>query len=353
MAINRFLLLLDRCKRWLRIRSRRVVRKAEIFCWRQLRKIDSHRYGFRIFCSIALVLIAVVSVTGYFSYDYHQVSKERYTLQLLRSAQQLEIKRQQVQINVFAQKMEMLQKRIAELEELEKRIRVQAEIEKENIAAEAFGIGGSEMVEQPEPFGIGGVSSEFSETGVGQEHLLHDLHQQASVVEAVIALKSDDLKDLLKGLEAKAAREAAIPSILPVTGGRVTSRFGYRRAPFSNRKEFHNGYDIGAPKGTPIKATADGIVQSSSYNHGFGKMITVNHGNGFLTRYAHADKLLKKRGAAIKKGETIALVGNTGRSTGPHVHYEVHKDGIPVDPTNYFETTPTKGNNNRKVAQNK
>ncbi len=208
-----------------------------------------------------------------------------------------------------------------------------------------------------EAFGVGGVATDDldldQEIEAAKDQLLSDLHQQVAVVEAVIDLKKDDFKDLLEGLEEKAAKEAAIPSIYPVAGGRVTSRFGNRRSPNSNRKEFHKGYDIGAPRGTPIKVTADGIVQFVGRNGGYGKMITVNHGNGYITRYAHADKLLKKRGSVVKKGEVIALVGNTGRSTGPHVHYEVRRNGVPVDPKNYFSIASAKKNHNRKVAQKK
>ena len=321
---------------------------------KNFRETPVSRLGFGILC--AMLTVGLLSV-GYFSYDYHQLSQERDALQLLHSSQKLEIKKQQIQIDAFAQKMEALQKRITELEELESKIRMQADMEAEKIAAEIFGIGGGEQAELQDDFGIGGVATDDpdldQEMKAAQDQRLSNLHQQASVVEAVIDLKTDNFRDLLQDLEKKAVKEAAIPSICPVDGGRVTSRFGYRRAPNSRRKEFHKGYDIGAPRGTPIKATADGIVAFVGRNRGYGKMITINHGNGYSTRYAHAKKLLKKRGTVVKKGDVIALVGNTGRSTGPHLHYEVRKNGVPVNPKNYFETASLKKSNNRKIAQSK
>ena len=306
------------------------------------------------FGALCVALTAGLLVTGYFSYDYHQLSQERDVLQLLRSTQKLEIETQQLQIESFAQKMETLQKRITELEELEHKIRVQADMEAEKTAADIFGIGGGAEAETPDDFGVGGIPSDeldlSLDIGAERDELLSTLHQKATVVEAVIDLKADDFRDLLEGLEKKAAREAAIPSIYPVEGGWVTSGFGYRRAPYSGRKEFHVGYDIGALKGTPIKATADGIVQFVGRNGGYGQMITISHGNGYLTRYAHADKLLKKRGTAVKKGEVIALVGSTGRSTGPHLHYEVRKNGTPLNPKSFFSIASKKKQNNLRVS---
>lgn len=325
--------------------------------FKHLRETPISKFSFGALC---VALTAGLLVTGYFSYDYHQLNQERDELQLLRSTQKLEIKTQQLQIEAFSQKMEALQERITELEMLENKIREQADLEAEKTAAELFGIGGgttANTLDELDFFGIGGVSTDVLDLSQDMEtdsqELLSTLHQQANVVEAVIDLKTDDFRDLLKGLEEKAAHEAYMPSIYPVEGGRVTSRFGYRRAPYSGRKEFHKGYDIGASRGTPIKATANGRVQSASWNRGYGKMITINHGNGYLTRYAHAHKLLKKKGAVVKKGDVIALVGSTGRSTGPHVHYEVRKNGKPVDPQKYFTASSKKNSNNRKVAKSK
>lgn len=124
------------------------------------------------------------------------------------------------------------------------------------------------------------------------------------------------------------------PSFLPVNGW-ITSYFGHRMSPLSGRKKMHEGIDIGAPTGMSIHSPADGIVTFAGSKPGFGYLIQVSHGYGLETIYAHAASLVAKAGQKINRGDTIAKIGNTGRSTGPHVHYEVRVNGTPVDPL-YF-----------------
>lgn len=327
----------------------RYLRKAEVYCWRNLRKIDVHRHGISIVCTACFAVIAGTSAAGYYSYGYYQLSKERVQLQLLRSSQKLEI-------DAFAKKMETLQKRINELEELETAVRIKADIDIEKTATGLFGIGGSAGEEVSEKFGIGGVTLDAPDFtyDIGKESdqiQLSALHRKASALVAAVDLKTNDFKVLLKGLEVKSSNEAAaIPSLYPVEGGRVTSRYGYRKDPYSGRREFHKGYDIGAARGTPIKATADGKVKFSGRNGSFGKMITIKHKDGYETRYAHADKLLLKKGAMVRRGDVIALVGSSGRSTGPHLHYEVRKNGASLNPKSFFTASSIKKKNNRKVS---
>ncbi len=333
----------------LRFYGWRFIRKTEIYCWRNLRKIDVHRYGFSFVCTVCIALIAGISAAGYFSYGYYQLSEERNQLQLLRSSQKLEI-------DAFAKKMETLQKRIIDLEELETQIRIQADMDMEKTVAGIFGIGGSGSKDISERFGVGGVTLDAPDLtlDMGKENdqiQLSALHRKASALVAAVDLKTTNFKILLQGLEIKSSNEeAAIPSLYPVEGGRVTSRYGYRRDPYSNRREFHKGYDIGASRGTPIKATADGTIKFSGRNGAFGKMITIKHKNGYETRYAHADKLLVNKGVVVRRGDVIALVGSTGRSTGPHVHYEVRKNGASLNPKSFFTVASKKKKNNRKVS---
>ncbi len=128
---------------------------------------------------------------------------------------------------------------------------------------------------------------------------------------------------------------SSTPSIWP-TRGWVTSGFGLRKSPFTGRKERHKGWDIGARLGSSIRATADGVVVVSGRETGYGKMLKIDHGYGISTRYGHNSKNLVKAGDRVKRGDLIALVGSTGRSTGPHLHYEVLRGGVPVNPRNYI-----------------
>ncbi|WP_027184626.1 M23 family metallopeptidase [Desulfovibrio inopinatus] len=127
----------------------------------------------------------------------------------------------------------------------------------------------------------------------------------------------------------------ARPSIWPAMG-RITSDFGVRRSPFSRRYDFHNGIDIKLQRGTPVKATAPGVVTHAGYLRGYGQLVVLQHENGIETAYGHLKKSLVKVGDTIKRGQTIALSGNSGRSTGPHLHYEVRVANAPVDPMNFI-----------------
>lgn len=123
---------------------------------------------------------------------------------------------------------------------------------------------------------------------------------------------------------------------LAVVNGWISSFFGMRYDPFTGRKAWHAGVDIAGKEGAEIKALAGGIVSFASTKGNYGQTVEINHGNGLITRYAHSKALLVKPGQLIRKGETIALLGSSGRSTGPHLHLEVHQNGIAVDPGVHF-----------------
>lgn len=129
------------------------------------------------------------------------------------------------------------------------------------------------------------------------------------------------------------------PSIYPTVSQRVTSNFGYRVDPFTRRPSFHSGIDFGGDRHDPVYATADGVVQTSSKDRHFGNYIIIQHDNGIRTHYYHLQKSDVTKGQEVVKGEQIGTLGSTGRSTGPHLHYEVEKDGVKVDPKPYLIDT--------------
>lgn len=128
----------------------------------------------------------------------------------------------------------------------------------------------------------------------------------------------------------------ATPKGFPVAGS-ISSSYGYREHPRSGEENFHSGIDISSPPGSPVKATADGIVSFSGWSGGSGNLVVLEHGQGFSTFYAHNRMLGVKVGQKVRRGDTIAYVGSTGNSTGPHVHYEIWKDGKPINPVNYMK----------------
>ena len=124
------------------------------------------------------------------------------------------------------------------------------------------------------------------------------------------------------------------PSIYPAYGW-VSSHFGYRNDPFTGKVTLHKGLDVAGPIGTPVHAPAAGVVSYVGYEPGYGKIVSIDHGFGVVTRFAHNSKIFVKVGQQVARRDKISAIGNTGRSSGPHVHYEVRVNGIPVDPKNY------------------
>ncbi|MCK9216782.1 MAG: M23 family metallopeptidase [Firmicutes bacterium] len=144
------------------------------------------------------------------------------------------------------------------------------------------------------------------------------------------------IEDSVAPIKDKVAYLKAKPSIKPVQG-KITAGYGYRKNPFSGRgSEFHKGVDIATRTGTPVVATADGTVTYSGWKSGYGNMVIISHGYGFITVYAHNSKLLVKIGDKVNRGQQISRVGSTGRSTAPHLHYEIKLNGKNVDPARYF-----------------
>lgn len=147
-------------------------------------------------------------------------------------------------------------------------------------------------------------------------------------------LREQSILELWESLSERQSLLSATPRVKPVKGW-FTSKFGYRVSPFTGRPVMHNGLDIAASPGAPIMAPADGVVSFAGYDSGYGKLVSIDHGYGVITRYGHTSQLFVEVGQKVKLGDVIAAVGNTGRSTGPHLHYEVRVNNIPVDPSNY------------------
>jgi len=148
------------------------------------------------------------------------------------------------------------------------------------------------------------------------------------------------LAETLSSIDEMASRQSVesmiFPSRLPVLHSRIGSRFGNRIDPFNSRRAFHSGLDFPAPPGTPILASAGGVVTYSGLRSDYGRQVEIDHGNGLVTRYSHARRLRVKRGDVVTPGQHIADVGSSGRSTGPHLHFEVLKNGRFVDPEDFL-----------------
>jgi murein DD-endopeptidase MepM/ murein hydrolase activator NlpD len=190
---------------------------------------------------------------------------------------------------------------------------------------------------QVQEAGIGGPgSSELSLTGLtGIARRSAEVRVDLGALIRRANLLASSFKEAADSLSLHTARLAATPSIMPTQGWLSSAFSAMREHPILHLARPHEGIDISAPMGSPIEAPAAGIVMDTGWETGYGNTVTINHGFGIVTKFAHASKILVKKGQRVSRGERIALVGNTGLATGPHLHYEVHVNGRPVDPLKY------------------
>ncbi len=151
-----------------------------------------------------------------------------------------------------------------------------------------------------------------------------------------VRIQRQGFQAMLDTMKSRDVVRGHIPSIRPVGTGWLSSRFGFRTDPFTGKKKYHKGLDFSVPTGTAVMATGDGVVSAVQQQRGFGRVVRIDHGNGILTLYAHLNKVLVKKGAQVKRGDIIAQSGNTGRSSAPHLHYEVRLSGRSVNPISYI-----------------
>jgi murein DD-endopeptidase MepM/ murein hydrolase activator NlpD len=164
---------------------------------------------------------------------------------------------------------------------------------------------------------------------------LDDLDERSVDLESRALAEEESLQEVRSYLDDRTSLLRATPSVWPVRGW-VTSHYGWRRSPKGGGTRLHTGLDIAAPIGTPIIAPADGHVVFAAYHSAYGYLVVVDHGYGITTKYAHTSRMLVEAGDRVMRGDLIARVGNTGRSTGPHLHFEVIKDGAPTNPMRYL-----------------
>ena len=281
---------------------------------------------------VSVFILACLISVGYVVYDYFQLKQTMVHLQTraVHLTNELgEIQSQRQQIQEFAGEINSLKGHLVSLNNFEKKIRIIANIEKTDDSNNIFGVGGS----IPEDLD--------ARLPLMEKHnsLMRVMHEQIDELNRASIHQKGEFESLLKSLEDQQNLLASTPAIRPISRGEkswVTSSFGFRRSPFTGQREFHQGFDISTRKGTPILVTAEGVVTFAGKKGLLGNTIIIDHGHGMVTRYGHCSKFLKKRGEKVKRWEPIALVGNTGRSTGPHVHYEVRLNGIPVNPYKYI-----------------
>ena len=270
-------------------------------------------------CSTVVFIVFV-----YFAFDYTSIRLDKaevISLKKLTDTQKAEIDQMNEKIGQFEQKM-------ADLQQFDEKIRLLAqEMNKKTRVA----LNASTKKSFAHITGVGGPMSpdEMGKPGVGQ------MHQQMDRLLEDAGYQEESFRDLLEFLKKQKSILAYTPSIWPVMG-MVTSEFGVRKSPFSRRSEFHRGMDIATKLGKEIVAPADGIVFSVEREQGMGNTVQISHSNGVATLYGHMLKTVVRKGQLVRRGDIIGFVGNSGRSTGSHVHYTVLLNSVPVNPRRYL-----------------
>lgn len=264
--------------------------------------------------SIAAVIFLVTSV------DYVRARFQLSELDRLR----IETTEQRAEIEDYAERVEKINSRLAKINGMERKLRVITNLDPAD-PLPLPGIGGSDG----ELLGADGLA------WLSRAKRHQRLNESFDNLDGAASVQEESLNNLIIHLEDQTAKLLHTPSLGP-TKGWITSSFGYRNSPFKNTREFHKGLDIAGREGTPIIAPADGVVRFSGHKRFLGNAVRIKHGYGIETIYGHNSELLVSAGEKVKRGQKIALMGSTGRSTGPHLHYQVMLNGKPVNPANYI-----------------
>ncbi len=203
--------------------------------------------------------------------------------------------------------------------------------------------------------GYGGAARYEDLEGYDSEELLKSLSRKIDGLSNKMYVQSRSYDELAKLASKKSDMLASIPAIQPISNRdlrRMASGFGYRIHPVYKTRKLHTGMDFSAPTGTEIYATGTGTVVEASYDRGYGYHVVIKHGYGYETLYGHMSKLKVRRGQKVSRGEVIGLVGNTGTSTAPHLHYEVIKNGRKINPVNFYfnDLSPEEYDKVREIA---
>lgn len=272
--------------------------------------------------SALFILLGLIIISLYLIYEYNDVKDKVWELQAARE----ELMEQKAQVQNFALNILDYKRQMFRLRDLDTKLRRAVSLGPRDKAQQVLGIGG------PDELGLQNLSA-MSEKK--QEEALKNMHEELTQLKGAALKQEASLQALIEYFEDKRSMYASTPRIWPVRGW-VTSHFGNRISPFSGIQKFHEGIDIAAQTGTPVLASADGVVIKAGFGTGYGNMVEISHGYGIRTLYAHNSRLNVKVGQHVKRGDVIAYVGDSGSSTGPHLHYEVRVNNIPVNPARYL-----------------
>jgi murein DD-endopeptidase MepM/ murein hydrolase activator NlpD len=308
------------------VKKSRKTRKKEYFTFMFLpgpnARVRTLSISKSVLKSIFFSFIAVMFLSLYLVYEYNDVKDKVWELQSVRE----ELMQQKAQVQGFALNLLDYKRQMFLLRDLDTKLRRAVNLGPRGKAQQVLGIGG------PDELGLQNLASLGEKK---QAEALKEMHQELNLLKGAASRQEASLQLLIEYFQDKRSLFASTPSVWPVRGW-VTSPFGNRTSPFSGIPKFHEGIDIAAQTGTPVIAPADGVVTKAGFRTGYGNMVEISHGYGIKTEFGHNSRLNVKAGQRVKRGEIISYVGDTGSSTGPHLHYEVRMNGLPVNPIRYM-----------------
>ena len=276
--------------------------------------------GLTVVLMVALGMTATLA--NYLSLKYAATSDHPLIRSVLLADQHAEAKQRQQQIqdniNSLAVKLGEVQAHMLRLDGLGEKL------------AKVAGLKPQELPSATANSGRGGAAT------VGAPLSIDDFAKQLSELSGTVDVKADQLTVLEALLVEGSAQRKFLPTLPPIENINYTSNFGFRIDPFNGHSTFHEGVDFAAESGTPINAAASGKVIYADVHPAYGKCVEIDHGNGLVTRYAHGSELLVKEGDLVVRGQRISRVGSTGRSTGPHLHFEVRLNGVAQNPGRFL-----------------
>jgi len=310
----------------MRVKKSKKLKKKEYFTFMFLpgpnARVRTLSISKSVLKSFFFSAVAVLFFSLYLVYEYNDVKDKVWELQSVRE----ELMQQKAQVQNFALNILDYKRQMFLLRDLDTKLRRAVSLGPRDRAQQVLGIGG------PDELGLQNLAALGEKK---QEEALKEMHQELTQLKGAASRQEASLQMLIEYFEDKRSLYASTPSVWPVRGW-VTSPFGNRTSPFSGILKFHEGIDVAAQTGTPVMAPADGVVVKAGFSTGYGNMVEISHGYGIKTVFGHNSRLNVKAGQRVKRGEVISYVGDTGSSTGPHLHYEVRMNGLPVNPVKYM-----------------
>ena len=268
---------------------------------------------------ISSFLFGLFTLFGLLTTDFLNTPKE---LLLER-----ELKNYEFQFDLLTQRLEQMEGVMTEIEN------------RDNEIYRAY-FEASPIPEEQRRAGFGGVNRYKKLEGFGNSNQIIETTKQIDILSRMLVIQSKSLEEIQQLAEKKEDFLAAIPTIQPIKKEdlkRMASGYGWRIDPFTKKRRKHKGMDFSANRGTPIYATGDGVIKrADNRSSGYGRHIRIDHGFGYVSLYAHLNKYNVRGGQKVKRGDIIGYVGNTGRSVAPHLHYEIIKEGVKVNPLNFY-----------------